>query len=66
MPLDRNAIVEHLQGILGDDRVLTDHDLLQQRSIDNFRKLQNIFGVYTMPMPAAVAVVHSTDDVARV
>ena len=66
MSLSRDAIVEHLQQILGDENVLTDEHLLQERSIDNFRKLQNIFGVYTMPMPAAVAVVHGTDDVARV
>ena len=66
MPLSRHAIVEHLQQILGSDRVLTDEHLLQQRSIDNFRKLQNIFGVYTMPMPAAVAMVRSTDEVAKV
>ena len=66
MSLSRDAIVEHLQQMLGSENVLTDEHLLQQRSIDNFRKLQNIFGVYTMPMPAAVAVVRSTDDVARV
>jgi alkyldihydroxyacetonephosphate synthase len=66
MSLSRDAIVEHLQQILGDDRVLTDEHLLQQRSIDNFRKLQNIFGVYTMPLPAAVAMVRSTDEVAQV
>ena len=35
-------------------------------SPENFRKLQNIFGVYTMPLPAAVAMVSSTDEVARV
>lgn len=66
MSLSREAIVEHLQQTLGGENVLTDQHLLQQRSIDNFRKLQNIFGVYTMPLPAAVAVVHSTEDVARV
>ena len=66
MSLSREAIVEHLQQMLGGENVLTDEHLLQQRSIDNFRKLQNIFGVYTMPLPAAVAVVHSTEDVARV
>jgi len=66
MSLTREAIVERLQQILGSDRVLTDEHLLQQRSIDNFRKLQNIFGVYTMPPPAAVAVVTSTDEVAKV
>ena len=66
MSLSRDAIVEHLQQMLGSENVLTDEHLLQQRSIDNFRKLQNIFGVYTMPLPAAVAMVHSTDDVSRV
>ena len=66
MPLSREAIVEHLENILGTERVVTDHHTLQQRSIDNFRKLQNIFGVYTMPLPAAVAMVRSTDEVSQV
>ncbi len=66
MTLTREAIVEHLQQILGAAQVVTDEQVLRERSIDNFRKLQNIFGVYTMPVPAAVAMVRSTDDVARV
>ena len=66
MSLSRDAIVDHLQQIVGDEQVLTDEQLLQQRSIDNFRKLQNIFGVYTMPLPAAVVMVHSTDEVSKV
>jgi alkyldihydroxyacetonephosphate synthase len=64
--LTREAIVEHLQKILGTDRVLTDPVLLQQRSIDNFRKLENIFGVYTMPPPAAIAMVKTTAEAAAV
>jgi alkyldihydroxyacetonephosphate synthase len=64
--LTRAEIVEHLQGLLGADHVVTDHATLQQRSVDNFRKLQNIFGVYTMPLPAAVAMVRSTADVSAV
>jgi alkyldihydroxyacetonephosphate synthase len=64
--LTREAIVEHLQKILGADRVLTDPVLLQQRSIDNFRKLENIFGVYTMPPPAAIAMVKTTAEAAAV
>jgi alkyldihydroxyacetonephosphate synthase len=66
MPLARESIVEHLRQLLGGDRVVTDHATLQQRSVDNFRKLQNIFGVYTMPLPAAVAHVATTDDVVKV
>jgi alkyldihydroxyacetonephosphate synthase len=65
MSLTREAIVEQLQQILGDEQVLTDAQVLRERSIDNFRKLQNIFGVYTMPAPAAVAMVRSTEEVAR-
>ena len=66
MPLTREAIVDRLQQILGTERVLTDERVLQHSSIDNFRKLQKIFDVYTMPLPAAVAIVHNTDEVARV
>ncbi|MDO8363042.1 MAG: FAD-binding oxidoreductase [Actinomycetota bacterium] len=66
MPLTRAEIVEHLQQILGNERVVTDEQTLQQRSIDNFRKLQSIFGVYTMPLPAAVAMVSSTAEAAAV
>ncbi len=66
MALTREAIVTGLQEILGPEYVETDADLLQQRSIDNFRKLENIFGVYTLPAPAAIAMVGSTAEVAAV
>src|SRR3954462_13386102 len=66
MELTRAEIVEGLQQILGPENVLTDEKLLQQRSIDNFRKLENIFGVYTLPAPAAVAMVRNTWEVAEV
>ena len=39
MELTRAEIVEGLQQILGSENVRTDELLLQQRSIDNFRKL---------------------------
>ena len=66
MSLNRAEIVEHLRQILGAERVITDEQTLRQSSIDNFRKLQNIFGVYTMPVPAAVAMVSSTQEAAAV
>ncbi len=66
MDLTREGIVEGLEQILGAENVLTDEALLQERSIDNFRKLENIFGVHTLPPPAAVALVGSTEDVAAV
>ena len=66
MKLSREAIVEGLQQILGHEHVVTDEQVLKQRSIDNFRKLENIFQAYTLPAPAAVAMVGSTEDVAAV
>jgi alkyldihydroxyacetonephosphate synthase len=66
MELTREAIVEGLRELLGAEHVVTDEQILRQRSIDNFRKLENIFGVYTLPAPAAVARVGSTEEAAAV
>jgi alkyldihydroxyacetonephosphate synthase len=66
MSLTREAIVEHLHQILSADQVVTDHETLQRSSVDNFRKLQNIFGVYTMLLPAAVVYVRSTEEASKV
>ena len=66
MELSREAIVEGLQQILGAEHVVTDEQELRERSIDNFRKLETIFGVWTLPAPAAVARVGSTEEVAAV
>jgi alkyldihydroxyacetonephosphate synthase len=65
MTLTREAIVEHLNQIVAADQVVTDEHELQRSSIDNFRKLQNIFGVYVNPLPAAVVMAASTDDVSK-
>jgi alkyldihydroxyacetonephosphate synthase len=64
--LTKAAIVEALQQILDPARVLTDEHTLQRRSIDNFRKLQAIFEVFTMPLPAAVAMVKTTEEASAV
>ncbi len=66
MTISRAAIVEHLQQLLTTDQVVTDPETLQRSSVDNFRKLQNIFNVYTLPSPAAVVMARSTDDVSKV
>ncbi len=66
MDRTRESIVEHLQQLVSPDRVLTDPQLLQQHSIDNWRKLEYIFGVFTMPPPAAVVMVKSTEEAAAV
>ena len=63
MPLSREAIVEGLRRIASPDDVVTDEAVLRQSSVDNFRKLENIFGVYTRPLPAAVVMARSTKQV---
>jgi alkyldihydroxyacetonephosphate synthase len=64
--MSREAIVDGLHQIVGVENVVTDEQALRRNSIDNFRKLENIFGVYTRPVPAAVVMVRSTQDVADV
>ncbi|MGO8684371.1 MAG: FAD-binding oxidoreductase [Thermoleophilia bacterium] len=66
MKLSREAIVEGLQGIVGPQDVITDETVLRQSSVDNFRKLENIFDVHTRPLPAAVVMAQSTEQVAEV
>lgn len=59
-------IADRLRGIVPPERVLTDDETLIRSSVDNFRKLQNIFGVHTMRRPVAVVMVSSTEEVAAV
>jgi len=66
MPLSRESIVEGLQRIVGPEDVITDEHILVQSSVDNFRKLQNIFDVHTMPVPAAIVMARSTARVAEI
>ena len=66
MHLSREAIVEGLQRIVGPQDVVTDEAVLRESSVDNFRKLENIFGVHTLPMPAAVVMARTTQEVAEV
>ncbi len=65
MHLSREAIVEGLQRIVGPDDVVTDEAVLTASSVDNFRKLENIFGVHTRPLPAAIVMARSTQRVAE-
>ena len=66
MPLTRQQIVEELVKILGSEKVITDEQVLRESSIDRFRKYEDINGVYTQPIPAAVVMVTSTEEVSTV
>jgi alkyldihydroxyacetonephosphate synthase len=65
MSLSREAIVEGLRHIVGPDNVVTDERVLLESSVDNFRKLQNIFDVHTMPVPAAVVMPGGAEEVSE-
>lgn len=66
MSLSREAIVDQLKEIVGSGRVITDETVLKKNSIDRFRKYADIHGVYTLPIPAAVVKLGSTEQVSRV
>ena len=65
MTLTCEAIVDGLIGLLGADKVDTDEQTLKENSLDRYRKLEDIFGIYNLPIPAAVVRATSTDDVSK-
>ena len=66
MTLTRRAIVDHLIDIAGQDRVITDEQVLKENSYDRYKKLETIFGIYTTPIPAAVVKLADTKQVSEV
>ncbi len=64
--LAREAIVEGLKKIIDADRVITNEEVLKESSVDRFLKYQTVFGVYTLPLPAAVVKVHSTEEIKEI
>jgi alkyldihydroxyacetonephosphate synthase len=66
MDLSRKAIVEGLRRIAGPENVVTDRRVLEESSIDRFRMFEDIHGVYTQSLPAAVIMARSTEMVADV
>lgn len=66
MALSREEIVKGLVDILGEDQVVTDEKVLKESSLDRYRKYEQVCEVYTQPIPAAVAYVKETTQVANV
>ncbi|MGI9308979.1 MAG: FAD-binding oxidoreductase [Gammaproteobacteria bacterium] len=66
MALNRQQIVSRLEQLVGQDHVETDEQLLKDSSVDRFRKFEAFHGVYTQPMPAAIAYVNNTEQVVAV
>ena len=66
MTLNREQIVEKLVELVGKDQVVIDAEVLKESSVDRFRRFEAFHGVFSLPSPAAVVNVHSTDEVAAV
>lgn len=66
MPLSRTAIVRELQQLVGAANVVTDEAELKRSSIDRLRLYEDVHGVFTRPIPAAVVMARGTEHVAGV
>ncbi len=64
--LTREKIVSGLLDILRADQVITDEQVLKDSSLDRYRKYEQVFQVYTQPIPAAVIYVESAQQVSDV
>ncbi len=66
MSIEKQTIVDKLVALIGKDNVVTDAEVLKESSVDRFRKFPAVFGVYTLPIPAALVYANSTEEVAKV
>jgi len=66
MTLTREKIVENLEEILEKEQVITDEAILRESSVDRFRRFEELHGVFTQPIPAAVVYVQTTAEAAAV
>lgn len=64
--LTREEIVDAYTQMLGEERVITDEQTLKDNSADRYYKVERIFGIYSLPLPAAVLKPASAHDVARI
>lgn len=64
--LSRAQIVHAYVEMLGRERVITDQDTLKRCSTDRYYKVETIFGIYSMPLPAAVLKPSTPQQVADV
>ena len=66
MSLNKEQIVDQLTKILDSGKVVTDPEVLKESSVDRFRRFEELHGVYTQPLPAAVTYVRDSSEVAAV
>jgi alkyldihydroxyacetonephosphate synthase len=66
MSMSRTEIVETLASLVGREQIITDERVLRLSSVDRFRRYEELNGVFVLPLPAAVVIVRSADEVAAV
>ncbi len=66
MKIERNQIVEKLIQIVGNQRVITDEQVLKDSSFDRFRKYEGYHHIYTQPIPSALVYVKSAQEVSEI
>ena len=66
MALNKETIVDQLKKIVGSEQVITDEQVLKESSHDRYRKFETLFGIYSLPIPAAVVQLKNTGQVADV
>ena len=64
--LTREEIVSAYVDMLGSERVITDEQTLQENSVDRYHKVETIFGIYSLPLPAAVLKPLTPQDVSKI
>lgn len=65
-PLERSEIVARLERLLTPEQIVTDEQELREASVDRFKKYTAVHGIFDGPIPAAIVLARSTEDVARV
>ena len=64
--MNRDDIVRELKAILKSENIITDEAVLKESSYDRYRKYEQVCGVFTQPIPAAVVYVENAEEVAAV
>ncbi|TDC96910.1 FAD-binding oxidoreductase [Saccharopolyspora aridisoli] len=66
MAFEKDEIVARLREIVGDERVVTDEQVLREASVDRFKKYTAVHGIFDGPLPCAVVRAADTRQVAEV
>lgn len=66
MSLTKEQIIDNLTKMLGSEKIITDQEVLKESSVDRFRRFEELHGVYTQPIPAAVVYPQDSSQVAAV